>query len=135
MTKETLRYLVTFPGVERRIRKARAEGFRAARERVSAFLWSDAARDFLGGYAPVDKDLNRMVRWLARRIDAMEDAGEGGEPPLSQLRAATERMEAATSAECRWCDQPIRRREGRWHHSRSPLLDATHQPSPRDNQG
>lgn len=52
---------------------AEARGFERAQDAVSAFLHSDNARDFLGGYAPVDKDLNHMVRWLDRRIRAMRD--------------------------------------------------------------
>jgi rubrerythrin len=56
----------------------RREGFEKAQDNISAFLHSEQARDFLGGYAPVGKDLNQMVRWLDRRIRAMRD-GAGGE--------------------------------------------------------
>jgi hypothetical protein len=84
MTKETLRYLVTFPGVERRIRKARAEGFRAARERAAGRYDKRAAEHRRAAGETSNEKLRLEHRELAeqweseaRDIRAMEDAGEG----------------------------------------------------------
>lgn len=44
------------------IAAAEARGYARAQDNASSLIHSDGVRDFLGGYAPVDKDLNRMVR-------------------------------------------------------------------------
>jgi hypothetical protein len=100
--------------------EGRAEGFRAARERAMDTARAARAPEgmTLSGRDKVVFGVG--VRAAVEVIRAMEDAGEGGEavghrdgcawfvggpcsracatrePPLSQLRAATERMEAAT---------------------------------------
>jgi hypothetical protein len=87
--------------------QARAEGFRATKERAAAlandaFEEAKARRKACNLTAPMGQAMHRIsegqedvLGTLSDDIRAMEDAGEGGLPPLSQLRAATERMEAA----------------------------------------
>jgi hypothetical protein len=78
--RETARRMVARARAE-----GRAEGFRAARDRA-AEMTKCGDRSCLPTH-PCGNGL------LSRRIRAMEDA----EPPLSQLRAATERMEATAT--------------------------------------
>jgi hypothetical protein len=152
--REALREALT-----RTLAWARAEGFRAAKERAAAlandaFEEAKARRKACNLTAPMGQAMHRIsegqedvLGTLSDDIRAMEDAGEGGanvvepcarcglaraehdvmgrvqrgetdgvcegfaparEPPLSQLRAATERMEAATRAEVDGDLKPIR---------------------------